>query len=169
MVINYKTLTKDILPLLTKELLEDLLKNIQPVPLKKALFKMSVGEFGELVEDEETYIAGLLKQRKALKAFGMLKQYRNEMKVLEGFMKMYDYNRTQEERNAAVGIKFPNLSQRMLIDCVRWFHLRTTEEAEKITVSEWLLFWQDEASSALYQRNFQKLMEQKYQKKGKRK
>ena len=128
---------------------------------------MSIGEFGEIVEDEEQYIANILKNRKALKAFGLLKQYKQEMEALAKFFKMYDTKKSPEETAAANGIVFPNLAQRMLIDCVKWFHLNNTKSAEKIKVSEWLLIWQDESANMLYQRNYQKILEQKHNSKRK--
>lgn len=162
MVINYRTLTKDILPLLTKELLEEILDKVPAVPLDKPLLSLTVGEFGEIIEDEETYIVKLLKHRKALKAFGLLKQYRQEIEAISKFFKLYDVRKTADESNAAVGIKFPNFGQRMLIDCVKWFHLNKMEDAEKVKLSAWLTMWQDEAANALYQRNYSKIMEQKH-------
>lgn len=162
MQITNKTLTKDILPLLTKELLEELLEKVPAVPLKKPLLSMTIGEFGAIVEDEETYIVKLLSHRKALKAFGLLKQYRQEIDGISKFFKLYDYQKTQEEKAAAVGIRFPNLGQRMLIDVVKWFHLNSMQEAEKIKISEWLTIWQDEAANALYQRNYSKIIDQKH-------
>ena len=162
MQITNKTLTRDILPLLTKELLDELLEKVPAIPLKKPLLSMTVGEFGVLVEDEETFVVGLLEHRKALKAFGLLKQYRQEIESVAKFFKLYECRKTQEETAAAKGITFPNLGQRMLIDCVKWFHLNSMEEAEKVKVSDWLTFWMDEASSALYQRNYSRILEQKH-------
>jgi hypothetical protein len=161
MKLTNKTLTKDVLPLLTKELLEEILDKVPAVPLDKPLLSLTVGEFGEIIEDEETYIVKLLKHRKALKAFGLLKQYRQEIEAISKFFKLYETKKTQEETNAALNIKFPSFSQRILIDCVKWFHLKSMEEAEKIKISEWLTMWQDEASAALYQHNYSKLLEQK--------
>ena len=161
MQITNKTLTRDILPLLTQDTLKELLEKVPAMPLKKPVLAMTVGEFGEIVEDEDAFVAKLLKHRKALKAFGRLKQYKQEMEALSRFFKLYETKKSQEENNAAKGVVFPNLAQRMLIDCVRWFHLNSTEEAEKVKVSDWLTFWMDEAANMLYQRNYQKLLEQK--------
>lgn len=167
MKITKRTKTRDVLPLLTQDTLKELLEKVPAVPLDKPLITLTVGEFGEMVEDEETYIAKLLKHRKALKAFGKLKQYKQEIEAISKFFKLYDVRRTADESNAAVGIKFPNLGQRMLIDCVKWFHLNSMEEAEKVKVGDWLTLWMDEAANMLYQRNYQKLLEQKHKAKKK--
>ena len=162
MKITKRTKTRDVLPLLTQDTLKELLEKVPAVPLDKPLITLTVGEFGEMVEDEETYIGKLLKHRKALKAFGRLKQYKQEIEAISKFFKLYDIRRTADESNAAIGIKFPNLGQRMLIDCVKWFHLNSMEEAEKVKLSAWLTMWQDEAANALYQRNYSKILEQKH-------
>ena len=162
MKITKRTKTKAVLPLLTQDTLKELLEKVPAVPLDKPLLSLTVGEFGEIVVDEETYIGKLLKHRKALKAFGLLKQYKQEMEALVKFFKLYETKKTQEETAAAKGIVFPNIAQRMLIDCVKWFNLNNTEAAEKIKVSEWLTMWQDEAANMLYQRNYSKILEQKH-------
>ena len=161
MKITEKTRTRDILPLLTDETLKEVLEKVPAVPLKKHLLEMSIGEFSGILESEEQFIADILKTRKALKAFGLLKQYKQEMEALAGFLKRFDTKRTQEEEAAAKGVLFPNMAQRMLIDVVKWFGLHSTREAEKITVGEWLTIWQDEAASALYQRNYMRIMDAK--------
>lgn len=161
MRITNKTLTRDVLPLLTQDTLKELLEKVPAMPLKKPVLAMTVGEFGEIVEDEDAFVAKLLKHRKALKAFGLLKQYKQEMEALAKFFKMYEIKKTQEETAAAKGIMFPNLAQRMLVDCVRLFHLNSTEEAEKVKVSDWLTFWMDEAANMLYQRQYMNIMDAK--------
>lgn len=161
MIINCKTLTRDVLPLLSKELLEELLEKVPAMPLKKPVLAMTVGEFGEIVEDEDAFVTKLLKHRKALKAFGRLKQYKQEMEAIAKFFKLYDVRRTADESNAAKGITFPNLGQRILIDCVKWFSLKSMEEAEKVKLSAWLTMWQDEAANMLYQRQYMNIMDAK--------
>lgn len=169
MQINKHTKTKSVLPFLTKETMEELLQKVPPVPLKKPLLKMTVGEFADILEDETQYIANILSARKAFKAFGRLKQFRTELEMVQKFMKLYDHQPTQEEKAAEKGVKFPNFGQRMLIDCVKFFGLKSFKEAEKVPVSEWLTIFQSEASAVLYQRNYQRIIEQKQKAKNNKK
>lgn len=161
MRIDKHTKTKRILPLLTKETLEDLLAKVPAMPLRKPLLQMTVGEFADILEDETQYIANILAARKAFKAFGRLKQFRIELEQIQKFMKLYDHTPSQEEKAAEKGVRFPSFGQRMLIDCVKFFGLHSFKEAEKVPLSEWLTVFQSEASSVLYQRNYQRIMEQK--------
>lgn len=167
MQITRHTKTKNVLPLLTKETLEELLQKVPPVPLKKPLLKMTVGEFAEILEDETLYIANILSARKAFKAFGRLKQFRIELEQIQKFMKLYDHQPTQEEKAAENGIMFPSFGQRLLIDCVKFFGLKSFREAEKVPLSEWLTIFQSEASAVLYQRNYNKIIENKQKSKNK--
>lgn len=169
MQIDRHTKTKNVLPLLTKETLEEFLQKVPPVPLKKPLLKMTVGEFAEVFEDENQYIADILGCRRALKAFGRLKQFRTELEQIQKFMKLYDHQPTQEEKAAEKGIMFPSFAQRILIDCVKFFGLKSFTEAEKVPVSEWLTIFQSEASAVLYQRNYNRIMENKQKLKSKAK
>lgn len=169
MQINKHTKTKSVLPLLTKETLEDLLAKVPAVPLRKPLLQMTVGEFADILEDETLYIANILNCRRALKAFGRLKQFRTELEQIQKFMKMYDHTPSQEEKAAEKGVRFPSFGQRILIDCVRFFGLKSFKEAEKTPVSEWLTIFQSEASAVLYQRNYNKIMENKQKLKSKAK
>lgn len=169
MQITKHTKTKHVLPLLTKETMEELLQKVPPVPLKKPLLKMTVGEFSTLLDDETQYIANILSAWNAFKAFGRLKQFRIELEQIQKFMKLYDHQPTQEEKAAENGVVFPNFGQRMLIDCVKFFGLKSFKEAEKVPLSEWLTIFQSEASSVLYQRNYQRIMEQKQKAKNNKK
>ena len=51
------------------------------------------------------------------------------------------------------GVDFPNAVERMLLDCVKFFHLHSFDEAERLKVAEWLLVAKEEASAANYERN----------------
>lgn len=149
--------------------MEELLQKVPPMPLKKPLLQMTVGEFATLLNDETQYIADILSARKAFKAFGWLRQFRAELEAIQKFMKLYDHAPSQEEKAAEKGIKFPDFGQRMLIDCVKFFGLKSFKEAEKVPVAEWLTIFQSEASSVLYQRNYQRIIEQKQKAKNNKK
>lgn len=162
MQITARTRTKDLVNVLNESNVRELLDKVQPVPLEKTLMDMTIAEFADLMADEEGYILNvILNEKRALRAFGRLKQYRTEMESISKFMKMYDAKRSADEERAAKGILFPNIVQRMLIDCVRFFHLHSFDDAGKIKVSEWLTVFQDDASQAAYHRNYSKIIENK--------
>lgn len=157
------TKTRDLLALLPdKEAWEKVLEAVPPMSLRRPLLSMTVGEVAEIFDDTDTYMAELLSEKRALKAFGRLKQFNTEMDGISKFIKMYDTKKSQEEEQAARGIVFPNMSQRMLLDCVKFFRLHSMKEAEKVPFADWLTVFQDEASSAKYQRAYSKIIEQKH-------
>lgn len=167
MKITRRTRTTDILPLVNKDNVEDLLSQFPPYPLKKPVSSMTIEEFSQILGDEEGFITKLLSHKKALVAFGRLKQYRDEISGISKFMKLYDHRRSQEEEQAAKGIVFPDMSMRMLADCVRFFGLKSFKEAERCTVSDWLAIFQLEASATLYQLNYNRIMANKQKNKQK--
>ena len=170
MRITRRTRTKDILPLLTKERLDDLLQQVPEVPLRKPLLSMTVGEFGDIIEDEEGFLLSLAKgNRRALRFLGRLKSYRSQMDGLNRFLKRFDIEQSKEEKAAAKGVLFPNMPQRMLLTCCKFFHLKSFRKAEKCKLSEYLTIFQDEASSVVFQRKYNKIIEAKYKAKNKKK
>lgn len=156
------TKTKDVLPLLNETNMQQLIDRIPPYPYKSVL-TMQISEFGELIEDEMSYITKniFLKHRRFLKAFGMMKDLKSQMDSLGKFIEKFNKKQTPEEKQAARGILFPSFVQRMLLDVVKFFHLNSFEEAEKMKVCDWLLVFQAESSNNLYQFNYQKILEQK--------
>lgn len=169
MRITKKTRTKDILPLLTKERLEDLLEQVEPIPLDKSVLSMTITEFNDVLNDDETLILNLIKENKhVLQFLGKLKSFRNQMQSLNSFFKKLEIKQSPEESAAARGVLFPDMIQKMLLTCCSFFHLKSFEEAEKCKVSDYMLIYQNEAASALYQRNYNKIMEQKQKNKSKK-
>lgn len=162
MLITKKTKTKDILPLLTKkELLDELLDKVPPVPLKKPIISMTIKEFSNIILDEEAYINKLLSKRRALTAFGMIKTYRSEMQGLSSWLKKHEIAQTAEEKQAAADVDFPSMIERMLITVTKFFNLSSMDKAEKRYVNEYLLILKDQTADVKYQRNYQSILERK--------
>lgn len=168
MKISRHTRTKNILPLLDEERLKTLLDAIPAYPLKKSVMSMTIREFSEILADEETFMKKILSHRKALIAFGRLKSYREQITGVSKFLQMYNYKKSQDEEQAARNIVFPDFSIRMMADCVRFFHLKSFDEAEKCKVSDWLTIFQIEGSQNLFQRRFNDIINEKQKRKHKK-
>ena len=162
MQVTKKTKVKDILPFLTEERFNSLLEAVEEYPLEKNILSFSVGEFADLTIDEESYIKKILNpNEKVYIAFGKLKSYRNQMKQLADYLKTFELKLTPEEKMASQGIDFPSTVERMLLDCVKFFHLHSMEEAEKIPLSDWFVALKDSVATARYSRNYSRIIEQK--------
>lgn len=167
--ITKRTRTRDILPLLNADSIERLLDVVPEYPLETAVLSMKIRTFADILTDEQSFIESLLTERKALVAFGRLKQYRKEIKQFADFIKLYDFKESNEEAQAKKGIVFPNMSMRMMSDCVRYFHLKSFDEAEDYTVSQWAAIFQEDAANALYQKRLHDIFQAKSkQKKGRK-
>ena len=163
--ITKRTKTKDILPLLNEDSFKRLLDSVPEHPLETSVFSMRIRTFAEILENETDFIASLLSHKRLLVAVGRVKEYKKEVENLSNFLKRYDYQQTSEEKQASQGILYPTMSQRMLTDCVRFFNLKSFEEAEEKTVSDWLTVFQSDAAAALYQRKLHEAFEKKMKKK----
>lgn len=163
MLITKRTRVKDITPLITnKERINELIDLFPEYPLKKDILEMTVGEFCDLCINEDEYLNDILKPReRAYKAFGRLKSYRNQMKNLSDYLKRFEIKLSQEEKAASVGVDMPDTPERILLDCVKAYHLHSTKEAEDLQLTDWILVLKDQVATARYSRNYNKILEQK--------
>lgn len=162
MLITKRTRVKDLLPLLTEKRMEYLLERIQEYPLEKSILSMTIGEFAEILMDEQAYILTLLNPReRAWKAFGQLKSFKRQMEEVSNFMKKYEIKQTEDEKRAAINIEFPDFIAKMLITATQFFNLHSFKEAEQVPLADYLVILQDQSSAVKYQRNYSKLIEQK--------
>lgn len=163
MLITKRTRVKDIVPLITnQERINELIDLFPEYPLEKDILQMTVGQFCELCINEDDYLNEILKPReRAYKAFGRLKSYRNQMKNLSDYLKRFEIHLTQEEKAAGQGVDFPDTPERILLDCVKAYHLHSTKEAEDLPLTDWILVLKDQVATARYSRNYSKILEQK--------
>jgi len=170
MQITKRTRLKELLPLLAdKERIDSVLEQIEEYPLKKDVISMTVGEFSEIVLEEEKFVSGLMRpNERAYKALGRLKNYKRQMKQLLDWIKKFQVKQTQDEKAAAQGIQFPDMCSRMLIVVTEFFHLKSFKEAEDVPLADYLLILQEQSTSIQYQRAYNKLIEMKNKSKQKK-
>lgn len=162
MRIDWWTKTKDVLPLIDGERLEELLEKVQPYPLRKPILRMTVGEYIEALEPE--FAVGLLKARKAFVAFGRLKQYRKEMQDIAAWMEAHAPQQTPSEKASMAGIDFPSPQESMLLECLHNFHCtgldslgrrarrRGMRGAADIPLAEYLILIKEKTAAAKYEK-----------------
>lgn len=168
MKITKRTRVKDILPLLTEKRMEYLLRDIPEYPLDKSILSMTIGEFSEILLDEQAYILTLLNPReRAWKAFGRLRTFKKEMEEVSNFMKKYEIKQTEDEKRASTNVEFPDFIAKMLITVVQFFNLHSFKEAESIPLADYLVILQEQSSAVKYQRNYSRIMEDQYKSKTK--
>lgn len=160
MRITPRTKTKFLLPLLTdEERANKLLDAVTALPLDKPIVEMSIGEFITAIQPD--YALQFLKEKRALKAFGHLKTYRDEMERVSKLMKSFETPKTSEQREAGVGIDFPTSEEQMLLDAVDAFHLHSFAEAEKVPLADFLLVKKSQSADIKYQHRYQRILERK--------
>lgn len=168
MKITHRTRVKDILPLLTEKRMERLLRDIPEYPLNKPILSMTIGEFAEILMDEQAYILTLLNPReRAWKAFGRLKSFKRQMEEISKIFEKMQVKHTAIEKQAMIGVDFVPFIGNLLLTAVRVFHLHSMKEAESIPLSDIIIVMQDNFSSLQYQRNYSRIMEDQYKSKTK--
>lgn len=170
MQITRRTKLKELLPLLAdKERIDSVLEHIDEYPLKKDVISMTVGEFSEIVLEEEKFISSLMRpNERAYVALGRVKSYQRQMKQLMSWMKKFNVKQTADEKQAAIGIDFPDMCSRMLISVTEFFHLKSFKDAESVPLADYLLILQEQSTAIQYQRNYSRLMELKNKSKKKK-
>lgn len=172
MRIDSKTKTKDVLPLLSEAVFAELLEKVPPMPLERSVYEMTLGEFIDAIGDD--YAMRFLKEKNALRAFGMVRQFRDEMGQVCGLISKMSVDTDDDERMAMRGIDFPSPKERMLLDARDWFGLHRLEGdgivmgATDIPLSEYLIMLKDKSSTAKFERARQRQTERKLKEKPKR-
>lgn len=171
MKLNKKTKTKEILPLLNEERLNLILEKVPAMPLKKKVLEMTIGEYIEASEPE--YALEFLKEKRALKAFGMLKQYRKEMEDVAKFFETHTLSNDPKDIAAMSGVDFPNFKESILLETRDSFNLQRLDStgmvarffgnygAVDIPIAEYLLTLKSKVASAQFERNRQRNIERK--------
>lgn len=145
-----------------------LLENIPEYPLEKPILSMTIGEFSEILLDEQSYIQKFISPKEyAYKAFGRLKTFKREMEEVQKWIQKFEIKPSADEKQAAIGIEFPNFITKILITVCNFFGLHSFKEAEVIPLADYLVILQEQSSAIKYQRNYSKLIEQKSKQHGK--
>ena len=159
MLITKRTKTRDILPLLNEERMKTLIDAIPEYPLEKPLLEMTIGEFIDVLDDG--YALKYLKERRAYKAFGKMKSFKNQLEAITNFLEMNNVDADNDQRAAANGVQFITFEENMLYTTAEFFHLKSFDEAEKVKLSNYLLINKKNTSETKYQYNLNKIMERK--------
>lgn len=169
MIITKRTKTKKVLPFLTKDVLEKLLESVPEVPLETSISDMTIEQFEDIVNDEDKLINSFLKEKLLFDAIGKLKTYRREINEFKEFLKINEIKQSPEEKQAAIGINFPDFVTRMLLTVTKYYNLHSINEAKKMLMSDYFVVLWDEASSLKYQRAYSEIMAKKAELKNKKK
>ena len=167
MLIDKRTKTKDLLPLLgDKERMERLLEQVEEYPLPKPLISLTCGQFIDATDPE--YILGYLKQRRALKALGMIKSYKRQLDEITKLMGINKVKESEEMKRAKINVVFPTFAEDILLTVTEYLHLDRVEKAADVPFSEFLMIQRRTSAEAKVSDNYRKIMEQKSKQRGKR-
>lgn len=155
MIITKRTRTAEVIPFLNKDTLEQLLSQIEPFSLQKPVIQMTLREYFACLDG--TYVATLLKEKRAYKAFGMLRQLRTEMDQIAKILKQNKIEEGAEQKQARFGVSFPSSEECILIDVCKFFNLQSLEDAGNVNVAEWLMIYRYQSANNKFEFNYNKI------------
>lgn len=94
-----------------------------------------------------------------------LKWLFREFEEINKFFESLQIKQDADEKQAGNGINFLNSYMSMLIFAQQKFFLHSLEDAEKVKLSEYMALKKNEVDGIKYQRNLQKIYQQKHQQK----
>lgn len=155
--ITNKTTVGEALPFLKGEHLEELLKICDPIPLKKPVISMTLGEFLECLDDNyyQTFFEDY--QELLVVAIGRVNQFKKEMEDISKVMKLNEVTESAEEKAAKNGIVWPSFQENMLCNALDWFHLHSLDDAENIPLSNYLVYARKVAAEAKFERQLNQI------------
>lgn len=154
-LIDKHTRTRQILPLLTISNIGEVIKSVPAVPMEKPLTEWTIEEFDEALTSPETILLKMaLKNRKALVFLGRVRDFYDSLEGFQRFIKQFEIQQSVEEKQAANGIPFPSFGNTMLTTVIEAYHLHSVEEASKVKVKEYMLFFQHNASTAMFNKRY---------------
>lgn len=160
MIISKKTKTVELMPLLANpDTFDTLIDAVDEVELPKRVISMTCGEFIEATEPD--YVMGFLKQKRALKALGMVKSYKRQMDEITKVLKLNRVRETEEMKRSKIGVVFPSFGEDILLTVTEYLGLDRVEKAADVPLSEFLMIHRRKSSESKVSDNYRKIMEQK--------
>ena len=154
-LIDKRTRTRQILPLLTISNIGEVIKSVPAVPMEKPLTEWTIEEFDEALTSPETILMKMaLKNRKALVFLGRVRDFYDSLEGFKQFTQKFEIKQSAEEKQAANGVPFPSFGNSMLTTVIEFYHLHSVEEASKMQVREWMLAFQHNASTAMFNKRY---------------
>lgn len=161
MQITNKTTVGEVLPYLKSEHFEELMKKCDPIPLKKPIISMTLGEFIDALRDDYYHTFFSDYDEPLSVAIGRVNQYKKEMENIAKLMKINEIKETSEEQAAKKGIVWPTYQESMLCNAVEWFNLHSIDEAENLPLSNYLIYARKVAAEAKYERQLNQIYSNK--------
>lgn len=154
-LIDKRTRTRKILPLLTISNIGDVIKNVPAIPMRKPLTDWTIEEFDEALTSPETVLFKMaLQNRRALVFLGRVKDFYDSLEGFQKFTQQFEIKQSAEEKQAANGVPFPSFGNSMLITLIEFYHLHSVEEASKMRLKEYMLAFQHNAANAMFNKRY---------------
>ena len=140
--------------------LTSLIETADPVPFN--VYDLTVGEFLPMILDNGNIVEYAVRHADTTaEAASITKGIIQALEVLFNTLKRWEADTDDLQERAAKGVEFPTFAECVLLDCVEWYGLHSTAEAEKLPVADWFLMKKRHAAQSKFQHNYETLIKKK--------
>lgn len=128
-----------------------------------SLISLTVGEVLQMLTDDNYMHEWLCERCETVDGYLRgLKSLQTDVISLEKLLKSWQKPMKDVEERA-YSITEPKVSfvESIITDCVEWYHLHSTAEAQRLAFSDWLVMAKKRAAKTNYEHNLQKLTEKR--------
>lgn len=129
--------------------------------------RMTIGEFA-LASDFKSYCEKILEEKPLIEGISYLKAVNSGIEKFSKWLEQFQVKQSPEEKQAAQGVKFPSLVEQIYIDCVSFFHLHSFDEVDGIQLSSWMMIKKSNAANSKFERNYNRIINEKMKQNGKK-
>lgn len=162
MIIDRRTKYKDILPFMGLHA-EEIKNKIGNGKMKKDMVYWTCGDFVRILNNDEDFIYKEIigKSRYAIKMIGSINTFENTMKSIHNYLNQNQTKPTDEETQAANGIKFPTMQEQIFLKMQERFHLQSFKDVENMLLTDYLLICKEESAMKKFEKNLNMIFERK--------
>lgn len=147
---------------LDKEELEALERVIKPMDIN--ILKMKVGDIIKCITSEQSfaeYVDSL--DYTIIDKFAFVKGFMNQINGLFKSLDKYNDNVPPEYQSVLMTTKGLSTPEAILVDCIKYYNLHSTREAEELPFFDWYIMKRDDVISGSINRKYDKMMLDKQQ------
>lgn len=142
---------------LSKEELDVIDKFVEPMDVN--IMKMSVGDVIRCIMSEKTlaeYVESL--DYTVFDKFAFVKGFINKANAVFKSFEQYSTDIPIEYTVVSSNVKGLSTVESIICDCIKFFHLHSTDEAEKLPFGDWYLMKKEQCVSQCIERKYNKMM-----------
>ena len=134
-------------------------------PMQVDIFSMPVGEVLQCIFSSESLCNYAdEKYKTVIDKLSFIKGFIDKSNTVFSVLNKFNNDVSPEYNQAVLELgNQPSITETMLTDCVGWYHLHSTAEAEQLPFSDWFLMKKREAYNGSVERRTQAIINRKHE------